>query len=64
MCSAFNAVHMTDLERLDGTGRQLGAMLAAQKLQQDGDALVGGLRIARLALINDGAYQTALDCGA
>ena len=55
---------LPDLERLDGTGRQLGAMLAAQKLQQDGDALVGGLRIARLALINDGAYQTALDCGA
>ena len=41
---------LPDLERLDGTGRQLGAMLAAQKLQQDGDALVGGLRIARLAL--------------
>jgi hypothetical protein len=39
-------------------------MLAAQKLQQDGDALVGGLRIARLPLISDGAYQTALDCGA
>ena len=34
---------LPDLERLDGTGRQLGAMLAAQKLQQDGDALRGGL---------------------
>jgi hypothetical protein len=34
---------LPDLEWLDGTGQQLGAMLAAQKLQQDGDALRGGL---------------------
>jgi hypothetical protein len=34
---------LPDLERLDGTGRQLGPLLSAQELQQDGDALRGGL---------------------
>ena len=30
-------------ERLDGISRQLGPLLSAQELQQDGDALRGGL---------------------
>ena len=46
-------------ERLDGISRQLGPLLSAQELQQDGDALRGGLAdVEREALAERTSYDS------